>query len=442
MSWQEELRKLDEELAAGQISADDYRVRRDQVLSSAVSLGSTGQPPAPKSEATRFIQQPSPFPPPPEPQPKQPTPPSPTAPPPSAEPNADKTQVVGTNQSDADKTQIVTGQDQVWQTARPSGPDSERTQVVPGIPGVPPQSVAGGHLPRPAPGMFPPQQQGFPPPPGWQQQPEEDLSPPWAGSTFPPLAATGSPDWARQGPEVFEDTPSSGSGKRILLILLVVLVLGGIGAGVYFLAINKEDAPSNQGGPPTTGQPTQPTSKAPTTTTKPRPSDPNVALLEDMPKPPASLQQDGKVLEVAQLVELKLMDAPEVQALTAAGVKQVPWRTAVRKSPQDGPTPDAMSAMVIPTGSAETAKKLLQDLRAYQETAAFIFIPEPLPNMPPAVVFEKRILPDVSVYRGLYVSGKNLIRITTIQAPTSNEASLSGSYRNHTEVMLRTFPPD
>src|SRR3954468_24584265 len=37
VSWQDELRKLDEELAAGQISADDYRVRRDQVLSSAVA---------------------------------------------------------------------------------------------------------------------------------------------------------------------------------------------------------------------------------------------------------------------------------------------------------------------------------------------------------------------------------------------------------------------
>jgi hypothetical protein len=433
LSWQEELRKLDEELAAGQISADDYRVRRDQVLSSAVSLGNPGQPP--KNEATQFIQQPSPFPPPPAP---TPVPPTPMAPPPP--PSADKTQVVGSNQEDADKTQIVSGQDQGWQTARPSGPDSERTQVVPGIPGVPPQSVAGGQQPRPAPGIFP-QQQGFPPPPGWQQ-PEEDLSPPWAGSTFPPLAATGSPDWARQGPEVFEDSSSSSSGKRILLILLVVLVLGGIGAGVYFLAINKDDEPNNQGGQQTAGQTTEPTSQAPTTTTTPRPTDPNVALLEDMPKPPASLQQDGKVIQVAQLVELKLMEAPEVQLLTAAGVKQVPWRTGVRKPPEDGPTPDALSAMVIPTDSPEAAKTLLQGLRAYQETVGFIFIPEPLPNMPPTVVFEKRITPEVMVYRGLYVSGKNLIRITTIQAPRVEEAHLSGSYRNHTEVMLRTFPPE
>jgi hypothetical protein len=446
LSWQEELRKLDEELAAGQISADDYRVRRDQVLSSAVSLGSTGQPPAPqpKGEATQFIQQPSPFPAPPDPakppQPMPPQPPVPMAPPPPGPPSSsDKTQVVGTNQTDADKTQIVTDQGQGWQTARPGGPDSERTQVVPGIPGVPPQTVAGGQPPRPAPGVFP-QQQGFPPPPGWQPQSEEDLSPPWAGSTFPPLGATGSPDWARQGPEVFEDNPS-GAGKRVLLILLVVLVLGGIGAGVYFLVINKKDDPGSRGNGPQTSQ-SPPSSQGPTTTTSKKPTDPNLAILEEMPLPPASLQQDGKVLPVEQLVGLKLMDAPEVQLLTTAGVKQVPWRTALRKPPEDGPTADALSAMVIPTASAEAAKKLVQDLRTYQESVGLIFIPEPLPNMPPSVVFEKKITAEVALYRGLYVSGKNVVRITTIQAPLSNEASLSGSYRNHTEVMIRTFPPE
>jgi hypothetical protein len=136
------------------------------------------------------------------------------------------------------------------------------------------------------------------------------------------------------------------------------------------------------------------------------------------------------------------MDPPEVQALTAAGVKQVPWRTGVREVPKDGPTPDTLSSMVIPTESAEAAKTLLQSLRTYQESVGFLFIPEPLPNMPPTVVFEKRITKEVSVYRGLYVSGKNVIRVTTIQAPLSDEAKLSGSYRNHTEIMLRTFPPE
>lgn len=423
MSWQEELRKLDEELAAGQISADDYRVRRDQVLSSAVSVGPGSQSPPPsKPEETQFIQ----------------AGPPPVAPP----PGSDKTQVVG-NQGDADKTQIVPGgtgeADRTqavggWQTARP-GNDSDRTQVVPGIPGVPPQSYVGGQPPRPAPdqGVFPPTP-GFPPPMGWQQ-PDDDLSPPWAGGVFPPLAPTGSPEWARQGPEVFEDGSSS-TGKKVMLILLVVLVLGGLGTGLYFLVLKKDDNPSAQGG----GGISSSQKPRPTSSTKPRPSDPNVALLEDMPKPPGSQQQQGQVLDLAQLAELKLMDAPEIELLRTAGVTKVPFRAAVRQSPQDGPTPDALSVMIIPTGGEDEAAKLLEQLRAYQESAGMIFIPEPLPNMPRSVIFEKAVVAQRGLYRGLYVSGKNLIRITTIQAPLTNEASLSGTYRNHTEAMLKVFP--
>lgn len=366
--------------------------------------------------------------------------------PPPAPGTGDRTQVVG-GHSDADKTQIVPGQGDAdrtqavggWQTARPGGPDADRTQVVPG---VPPQAYVGGQGPRPAPGpgqgpYTPPP--GFPPPPGWQQ--EEDLSPPWAGSVFPPLAPPGSPDWVRQGPEVFEE-PGSGSGKKILLIALVVVVLAGLGVGLYFLVLNRDDG-GEPGTPPvaqSTGNGPAKTTKPPATT-KPRNPDPIQALLEDMPKPPASLQQDAKVLDLAQLTQLGLMDPPEVQALEAVGVTKVPYKSAVRKAPEDGPTPDALSAMVIPMKTEAEAVKLIEDLRKYQESVGYKHIAEPLPNMPPQVVFEKAFPPDgKSVYRGLYASGKNVIRITTIQAPLTNEASLSGSYRNHTEAMLRVFP--
>ncbi|MER6767386.1 hypothetical protein ABT266_45095, partial [Amycolatopsis sp. NPDC000746] len=55
MSWQEELRRLDEELASGRLSADDYRIRRDQVLSSAV--GQQDQPtPPPQSQSADSTQ--------------------------------------------------------------------------------------------------------------------------------------------------------------------------------------------------------------------------------------------------------------------------------------------------------------------------------------------------------------------------------------------------
>jgi hypothetical protein len=428
LSWQEELRKLDQELAAGQISADEYRVRRDQVLSSAVSAGPGGAGPQPpnKPDETQFIQSAPPI----------PTPPAgPEKSPVVGEAgDADKTQIVPGGTADpGDRTQAVGG----WQTARPSGTDADRTQVVPGIPGVPPQHYAGGQSPRPAPehGVFPPTP-GFPQPMGWQQ-PEDDVSPPWAGGVFPPLATPGSSEWTRQGPEVFEDGSSS-TGKKVLLVVLIVLVLGGLGTGLVFLLRGNDDNPNAQGGGGTSASP----SPRPTTTTKPRPSDPNVAILEDLPRPPASQQQQGQVLDLAQLAELKLMDAPEIELLRTAEVTKVPWRSAVRQAPQDGPTPDAMSTMVIPTGSAENATKLLDQLRAYQESQGMLFIPEPLPNMPPSLIFEKSVVAERAVYRGLYVSGKNLVRITTIQAPLTNEASLSGSYRNQTEAMLKAFPAE
>ncbi|SDC78003.1 flagellar basal body-associated FliL family protein [Actinokineospora iranica] len=411
MSWQEELRALDEELATGRLSADEYRVRRDHVLSSAAGTPSSAPAPPPvttQSEQTQTIQPVSP----PQGQPV----------PPVQGENPDKTQVV--NVGEVERTQVVGG----WQTDRPhqSG-EAERTQVVPGVPPQHQQYPGGG---------YPQQQQqnpwGQPPPP--QQQPDE-MSPPWQGAEFPPLAVSGSPDWVRQGPEVFDDSASSG-GKRGLIIGLVVLVLAGLGVGAYFMFSGKDEEQ-----PPVAQQTSQQPQK-PTTTTKPRPTDPNVALFEDMPNPPASQQKDGKVADVAELVSLKLISQAEADLLTTAGVTKAPWKSAVRKAPEEGPTADALQAIVIPTKSPADAQKLLTDLRTAQEGAGMIFIPEPLPNMPPSVVFEKLVVAEQAIYRGLYVSGSNVVRINAVQTPFENEASLSGSYRNHTEAMLRAFPAE
>ncbi|HEX2132481.1 MAG TPA: SHOCT domain-containing protein [Actinophytocola sp.] len=112
MSWQEGLRELDEALASGRISADEYRVRRDELLTSAVTPGAPDEP--------------------------------------------DRTQAVGR-----------------WQAARP-GADGEETQVVPGVPtqggpgGQPPRPAPGGY-----PGQYgsPHWEQDQPPPWGGQEFP-------------------------------------------------------------------------------------------------------------------------------------------------------------------------------------------------------------------------------------------------------------------------------
>lgn len=231
MSWQDELRRLDDELAAGRISADDYRSRRDQILSTAVSPGAA--PPA-AGESTAMLPPVTAQTPPPA-QPAQPTPPA------QGGGDADKTQIVsGQDVGDSDRTQSVGG----WRAAPPEDPN--RTQVVPG---VPPQAHAGARPPRPAP---PPPAHGSPPggfpqpnQPPWQN--EEELAPPWAGQDFPPLAAAGTPDWARQGPEVFETEKKGGAGKTLGIIGIIVLLLA-IAAGAYFLFRPDDTQAGDNGG--------------------------------------------------------------------------------------------------------------------------------------------------------------------------------------------------
>ncbi|OLF06331.1 hypothetical protein BLA60_32355 [Actinophytocola xinjiangensis] len=243
MSWQDELRKLDDELAAGRISADDYRSRRDQILSTAVSPGAqpgAGQDAAAESTTMMPAVQP---------------PPQQQGGANTGGDDADRTQVVsGQDLGDSDRTQAVGG----WRATPPEDPN--RTQVVPG---VPPQAQ-GSYPPRPAPS--PPG--GFPQPPP-NQPPwgaEEDLAPPWAGQEFPPLAAAGTPDWARQGPEVFETEKKSSTGK-VLGIIGIVVVLIGIAAGAYFMfRPDNETAdppPGGGGDDPQQTQSAPPTSEVP-----------------------------------------------------------------------------------------------------------------------------------------------------------------------------------
>lgn len=190
MTWQDELQKLDNELASGRISADDYRRRRDEVLSGPAGGGpAAGQP-----------QQGGPFAPPFKWEAKPPTPQT-----------SDATQVVNVqNQNPAanpaanpDATQVVTGNQQ-HQSA-----DAERTQFV-------------------APIAPPPGQGGWGQPPQQQQQP---APPPWVGGGFEQVNQPGG--WSH-GPEVFDESGGGGRGK-IIGIVLIVAVLAGLGFGAYWV---------------------------------------------------------------------------------------------------------------------------------------------------------------------------------------------------------------
>ncbi|TNC27353.1 flagellar basal body-associated FliL family protein [Amycolatopsis alkalitolerans] len=287
MSWQEELRKLDEELASGRLSADDYRVRRDQVLSSAV-----GQPDS---------------------EPSQP------------ESNADSTQVIApisppsgtpspspTQDNSAERTQAVSQQ---WQQQQPQQPaDPGRTEYVappqqPQVPYSPPGGFPQAGPASPAGGF--PQATPSSPPGGFPQAPwhapETDQSPPWGGGDLPPLSpGGGEAGWVQQGPESFDNKPKKGNGAKIGAIIAAVVVLAGIAVGAYFLW-GKSSSTSADGGQAQTSQAPPPSPTAP--------PDP-LAVAPDLP---GTAQNFDQIKNFSQIPNLHYLTSAEASVYTSAG---------------------------------------------------------------------------------------------------------------------------
>lgn len=227
VGWQDELRRLDEELAAGRLSAEEYRQLRDALLTS-----QGNEPPEPG------LPESSPFPPP----FKWDSDDVTSRMPPKDEVTTRMTPkfVPGTPNRGSVYTPTQTDSSHVG--------DAERTQIVPG-PAAPPLNQPVGY---PAPW----------PPAGDQVR----QAPPWAGQDLPPIGQE--PTWLRQGPEAF-DTERQSSTRIVAIVMVVLMLLGG-GAALYWLVFRPAD---NQ--PPATASSNPPT---PTTTTVPPPAGPFIQL--------------------------------------------------------------------------------------------------------------------------------------------------------------------
>lgn len=231
MSWQDELAQLDSALASGQISADEYRTRRDRVIAQASGQSAPEQPQQPQQQGGDPTQVFRPV----NPQTQQPA-------------FGDRTQIV-TGQQGNDRTQVV-GQGQG---------DADSTQIVPNMP--PPQ--------------FPPPQA---PPPWETHQPQQPAMspPPWANEELPP--EFGQQSWPRQGPEVFEEKSGGGAGKTVGIIIAVVLVLALAGGAIWFFGFRDKgnDNQAGNGG----GGTSQTQEEKTTTTTSPPPNVPDGPFIE------------------------------------------------------------------------------------------------------------------------------------------------------------------
>ncbi|MEU4740013.1 SHOCT domain-containing protein [Actinosynnema sp. NPDC023658] len=274
MTWQDQLRQLDEALAAGRISAEDYRRQRDELLSkaqtsSAPQAPQTGPSSGPFPEPFKWSAQP------------------PSTP---QQPTSEATQFIrpATPPGEADRTQVVPN----------PGPSADRTQVVPNADRT--QAVSPPQQGQPWPGQPQGPQQG-----GWSQGPES-YSPPWGGDS-----EFGGNQWSggfnAQGPEVFDESGKSGKGKVIAIVAVVVVLL--VAAGLYFFVFKP-----NNGGTASSDTPTAPATT--TTTTKKKP-DPFGTLIV-----PEGRTSGPKTYTAEQLATTKPLPTPDLVVLKQAGTTE------------------------------------------------------------------------------------------------------------------------
>ncbi|HWE91462.1 MAG TPA: hypothetical protein VG317_18525 [Pseudonocardiaceae bacterium] len=414
MSWQDELQQLDLALSNGQISAQDYRQRRDQLLSQAG--GQDAPPPVQQPTTPQQPSQQQGFPPPPPAYPwenrpgeptqvVQPSSPPPAAPPvpsvpaapsapaeaPSSGPSEtpERTQIVRLGETDPGEwTKGATAG-----PAAPSGPSEtdspERTQVVRPVaaPGTPPGSPPQGF----------PQQGGSPWPPTPGQGGEPDSSPPWGSNDLPP--DFGGSAWPRQGPEVFDES-GSGNGKKIALIIVIVVVLIGAGVGIFFAVSGGKNQAGGGGGNTTTSSPAPP---SPVNTGPQLPSGPFVAI-------PGSQQVD----QTWSMADAVAQNVPEATQLKAAGVSKITgYVFAESNGVREG-------IWVFTPGPGATAKSVLTAVDGYYAQAGW----QSMSTDVPAGVYARTLSSTGTAdFRAHYVTQGVVVRVETWSPQTGAPVS-------------------
>lgn len=263
MTWQEELRQLDSALAAGELSANEYRKRRDEILAAA----SSAQPSSPVIGP--------------------PSGPTPVATP-EGEDAAEVTQVVNETElvSEADQTQIISD------PANQGAGENERTQVVNQTNAAEQtQVLTADERTAPAPqqpiwaarppdaSAFPHQQQPFQPAPAVTPMDAQDL---FTGNRPP-----------RGG----------GKGKSWLIAVAIVVVLAAAAASVWYFGFRNDNATN------TAGETTQQTKPAP-------PPEVDISKIEL----PGEAVANGGEMDIAKARELKVISEGEATLLEQSGV--------------------------------------------------------------------------------------------------------------------------
>lgn len=395
MTWQEELRQLDSALAGGELSANEYRKRRDEILAAA----SSAQPPSPVIGP-------------------------PTGPQPVVEPagdsadkaeNAEVTQIVNVEGGEAEQTQIIDADTVNGATGKAGnggpGGDVERTQVVTANPPAPQQ-----HAPQ----QQAPQQQA-PQQPVWATQLPDPAAPtgvfphppqPMAGPAVTPMAAQ----------DLFtSNKPPQGARKPWLIGIVVLVVLALAGGAVWFFGFSGDDAP--QAG----DDPRQQTSSAGEPT--PEPVEPVDITKIDLPGEPAP---NTGGMDIERASELNVIAPAEATLLAGAGADQLVY---------SGTTDGAYHFLLYSFQSedAEAAEKLTAGVIDVQKQLGFK--PTKVDGVPDTVDVSTVTNPQAAGTRGVYTYGDTTILMFVLQIPTGDVDEMRVRFQQAMTAVTDAAPP-
>ncbi len=268
MTRSNELQQLEEDLAAGRLSPEDHRRRRDQLVRGAAGAS---QEPSASQEA-------SPFPP-------------------------------------AFR----------WETSPPEA----TTQVMQAVPPNPSYQASPSYQQSSGQvrGLFEPIKSSSVDKPSVDNpsvdNPSVDNSaPPWANSDLPPIADQQNA-WMRQGPEVFETSALQNRSKQIIgIVVLAVLMVGLAGAGVAYVlsAGSQQDLASSAQPAPFQPAPSEPTTAARQLPAPPAPKAAPVDTPQALIAPPGDARGGGGFLDLPRLESTNLLPRPILNALRAGAM--------------------------------------------------------------------------------------------------------------------------
>lgn len=397
MSWQEDLHRLEHDLAMGRLSAEDYRRQRDELLAAAnagqaPATGPTPQAPNPATPGGGIPGQ-APTGTPPGGVPGQQQPPATPFPPAfkweaqQPPPSAERTQTmhpVGPP-GGADATQIVPGSPGAMDQ-RTQAVDPERTQVVRNNP------------------LGQPQQQS-----PW---PGGDQSSLYSSENMPAWNTAGAfGDWPKQGPEVFEGGPKRG---RIFAIVGAVIVVGLVVAGILVFK------PFGGGGstPQATGG--QPSTTTSTSHPKPKPNGPLASL------PGTTIP--ATVHNFADVAGLGFLTAQEISVIQT-GSPTKPYFEDV----QNGA--NRVLLLVVKEDNAQDASSVAGQLSALEVQYGL----KSSPAAPTGVYLGATQTASMWLRRAEYSSGSELVRI---EVSGKDSAATSKEINTVLQKQLAKLPAD